>query len=388
MKGILRFVFLLIFAGCVFALPQCSNNEFFDETEEVFDEIDEIDHSVIPLVGYSHIALIARITYNSAEWSLCVMDKSGNNFRKIVDKVAACQKPVRSHSGTRLLFTAVKFDSWVDKDNTVHTSSEYELYMVNINGTGLTLIDRIGDDEIGQFGSVAWSPDDKYIIYVRSYDNAWDKTYLILYNISDSTDTVLQTEGNVCCPSFSPDGKQIAYCSSLGSSHHIYKMDVNGTNNQLIIQNASAPVWSPQGDKIVYTISGKDRSPQISVANADGSNQKQLTSSVSPKWWDTGFPRGGNSAPQWTPDGQKIVYVSSENDKEEIFIMNANGSQQKRLTKAEYWDGSPEVTPDGKSILFHSRRSDMPESGICIMNLNGSNQKVISTVGAYPVACK
>jgi Tol biopolymer transport system component len=68
--------------------------------------------------------------------------------------------------------------------------------------------------------------------------------------------------------------------------------------------------------------------------------------------------------------------------------MHVDGSQKTRLTKAEYWDGSPEITPDGKSILFHSRRSDMMESGICIMDLDGSNQKVLSKVGTYPVACK
>ena len=77
-----------------------------------------------------------------------------------------------------------------------------------------------------------------------------------------------------------------------------------------------------------------------------------------------------------------------ENDKEEIFIMNADGNKKTRLTKAEYWDGSPEITPDGNYILFHSRRSDMMESGICIMKLDGSGEKVLSKVGTYPIACR
>ena len=277
-------------------------------------------------------------------------------------------------------------------------SSEYELCIINIDGTRLTVIDRVSNTEAGKFGNVAWSPDDSHIVYVRSYDNYWDKTYLILYNILENTHSIIQTEGNVCSPVFSPDGTQIAYCTTVEAdnngyeyplyNHNIYIMDVNGNNNQLVISNAASPKWSPQGNKIVYSTNGKDRSSQISVANADGSHQKQLTSTVSPGWWDTGFPRDGNSDPQWTPDGKKIVYVSHDNEKAEIFIMNVDGSKKTRLTKAEYWDGSPEITPDGKYILFHSRRAAMMDSGICIMKIDGSSQKVLSNVGANPVACK
>ena len=366
-------VLLLICTGCIFMLSQCDNGEFIDNNP----------------YEYSSIACIARITDNSAEWSLCNIDNLGN-IQKIVDKTVACRKPIRSHFGTRLLFSAVSA-------NSSYTASRYELYIVNTDGTNLTLIDRIDYAEDGGFGNFAWSPDDSQIVYVRSYDNYWDKSYLILFDISNNTHTVLQTEGNVCSPKFSPDGTQIAYCATVESdityvhslnNHHIYKMDVDGNNNQLIIQEASYPQWSSQGDKIVYLISGQDGSSQISVANADGSGQKQLTSSVSPGWWDTGFPRDGNSNPQWTPDGKKIVYVSWENEKSEIFIMNADGSKQTRLTKAEFRDENPEITPDGKHILFASRRTDMMNSGVCVMNLDGSGQRVISKVGIHPVACR
>ena len=373
-----RFLFLLIGISCIFALSQCSKSEFDDEYNII---------PIDPFFDYSSIAFIARITDNSADWSLCVMDASGKGIRKIVDMTVACQKPVRSHSGTRLIFTAVDFKYWVNDDNSVGGSSEYGLYIVNTDGTNLTLIDGIKPTEAGGFGSVAWSPDDKQIVYVRTYDNYWDERYLILYNLSDNTYTTLQTERNVCSPKFSPNGKQIVYCASTETGHHIYKMDVNGNNNQLIISNASSPKWSPQGDKIVYLSSGIDRSSQISVANADGSGQKQLTSSVSSGWWDTGFPRNGNEDPQWTPDGKKIVYVSWENGRPEIFIMNADGSNQTRLTTAEFRDENPEITPDGQYILFSSRRSNM-RGGIVIMSLDGSNQRVFSNVGNYPVACR
>ena len=378
-----KFLVFLIGIGYIYTCLQCDNNENLYDGYD-FDNNESWD--------YSSIACIARITANSADWSLCVMDDSGKNMKKIVDKTVACQKPARSHFGTKLLLTAVKFDSWVNEDNSVGMSSEYELYIVNTDGTMLTLIDRIDKTESGNFGNFAWSPDDRQIVYVKlTYYSGWSKNDLILYNIIDQTHTILQTEGDVCSPNFSPDGKQITYCATVEYEHHIFKMDVDGNNNRLIIQHAGSPKWSPQGDKILYSSTGKDRSAQISVANADGSNQKQLTSSVSPGWWDTGFPREGNSDPQWTPDGKKIVYVSYENEKSEIFIMNVNGDSKKRLTNAKYRDSSPEVSPDGKYILFESVRNDMiggVNPGICIMSNEGKHQKVLSKIGVYPVACK
>jgi len=375
-------VFLLVCLCCVFTFPQCSDSDLIDG--EIFN------NNVVPVepFNYSSVAFIARITENSGDWSLCTIDKLGNNMRKIVDMTVDCKKPVRSNSGTKLLFTAVNFDYWTDENYIFHSSSEYELYIVNTDGTGLTLIDRIDKTEHDFFRGVAWSPDDSQIVYVRSYDDSLDKTRLILYNISNNTRTVLQTEGSVCLPHFSPDGTKIAYCSSTETGHDIFIMDVYGNKNQLIISNGSAPKWSPRGDKIVYITSGKDRSSQISVANADGTGQKQLTTTVSPKWWDTGFPRGGNYDPQWTPDGKKIVYVSEENDSMEIMIINADGSKKTRLRKTLYKDTDPEVTPDGKYILHSSTHTEFMNDGIYVMKLDGNSRKEITKTGNYPVACK
>jgi len=326
-------VFLLICISCVFSLSQCNKSGLFD------DENHDDGCFIIPLnpvapFDYSSVAFIARITENSSDWSLCVMDKTGNNMKKIFEKTVGCQKPIRSHSGTRLLFIATTHEYWVDEDNAFRGSSEYGLYIVNTDGTGLTLIDHIDHTEDGNFGSVAWSPDDSQIVYVRTYDNYWEKSYLIFFNISDNTQTILETEINVCSPNFSHDGKQIIYCATSETGHHIYKMDLDGNNNQLIISNASSPKLSPQGNKIAYSSSGKDGSSQIFVADACGHNQKQLTSTVSPRLWP-GWPPDGNGDPQWTQDGKKIVYVSSENERAEIFIMNADGNNKTRLTKAE-----------------------------------------------------
>lgn len=345
-----KITYLLVCIACVLLFTKCeknNNDEFPLSTEH-----------------WNSIACIARITENSSAWSVCIMDKDGNNMRKIVDKSFGFPIPIRSHSGTQLLFL---MDG---------------LYFVGTDGTGLTLIE-------GANGNADWSPDDKQIAYIKYSGDGRETSELFIYNIADKTHIRLSSnERDKGCVKFLPNGKKIAYCVRDGNSVNINTIDVDGKNNQLLIQNGHSPIWSPKGDKIAYLSCGIDGSSQIFVANADGSNQKQLTSTVSPKWLDTGFPRDGNEDPQWTPDGKKIVYVSWENEKPEIFIMNADGSGQTRLTKAEYRDEYPEVTPDGNYILFTSRRSDMMNGGICLMKLDGSNQKVISKIGICPVACK
>ena len=376
-------------------LSQCEKIDLFDD--KCYDD-GCIIYPALPVVpfDYSSIAFIARITPNSADWSLCVMDKSGNNMQKIFDGTVACQKPVRSNCGTQLLFRSVVFEYWTNPDNSFGSSSEFSLHIVNTDGTGLTLIDHIGTHEIGNFGGFDWSPDDKYIVYVK-HSEGYTKRELILYNVSNKTHTVLRTEGNICTPQFSPNGRQIAYCAIVESdpifmnshrNHHIFVIDVDGKNNRLLIREGSSPRWSPQGDRIAYISSGELGSSQIFVASACGHNQRQLTTTISPQRWPGPYAPGGNSDPQWTPDGKKIVYVSQENERSEIFIMNADGSNQTRLTTAEFHDNTPEVTPDGKYILFSSRRSDTMEGGIIKMTLDGKNQRVISNTGIYPIACR
>ena len=363
-------VFLLTCISCVVALSQCNKGEFLDDGNHI--------NPIVPF-DYSSVAFIGR-----EEAGLYIMDSSGNNIRKIVDTLTY-EKPARSHCGTKLLFSTSTYDTCIGEDNSVNLiNGQQRLYFVNTDGTDLTLIDKM--NKFGYFANADWSPDDTQIVYVKSdYYNGVD---LILYDISTQTHKVLINKAQISTPKFSPDGKEIAYSASVDIGYQIYKIDVSGKNDQLIIKNGFSPRWSPQGDKIAYTILEIGVNMQIFVADVNGYNKKQLTHTIPSQKWPPVKPLDGNEDPQWTPDGKKIVYVSWENERPEIFIMNADGSKQKRLTTAEFRDEQPEITPDGKYILFTSRRSDMMNNGIIIMTLDGKNQRVLSKSGIFPVACR
>lgn len=309
----------------------------------------------------SGILFISHRTENNADWSLLSMNRDGTDQHKITELIVRCNKPVVSHSGKIVLFVHYTDDFF------------YELYSVNVDGTNLTLIDKAK-----RFcGSADWSPDDSKIIYSKSRNENTDDKDLILANLNNGKKTILTDFGDNTQGKFSKNN-QIAYCyQSNNNSCDIYLMDMDGSNKHKIIANASCPVWSPDGKRIAYQSPIDNGSSQIFVANSDGTNQKQFTSTFSSHFWP-GWAPDGNYDPKWTPDGKKIVYVSWEDEDPEIYIMNSDGSTQKKLTSNDQRDEYPEITSDGKFILFSSKRNMEMDAEIFIMNLDGKNQRALT----------
>ena len=140
-------------------------------------------------------------------------------------------------------------------------------------------------------------------------------------------------------------------------------------------QNNTSTVQNYKG-RILF-VSERDGNPEIYVMNADGSNQIRLTNNAS---YDLN--------PIFSPDGKKIAFVSDRDGNPEIYVMNADGSNQTRLTADPSYDYSPTWSPDSTKIAFISNRggsSNTSSSGVSkisykiyIMNVDGSEQKVIS----------
>ena len=99
-------------------------------------------------------------------------------------------------------------------------------------------------------------------------------------------------------PTFSPDGKQIAFESDRGGTQQIYVMNSDGSNQRRISfgeGSHSTPVWSPRGDLIAFTKRSQDKF-SIGVVKPDGSGERVLT---------TGFH---NEGPTWSPNGRVIMF--------------------------------------------------------------------------------
>jgi TolB protein len=110
--------------------------------------------------------------------------------------------------------------------------------------------------------------------------------------------------------------------------------------------------------------------------NADGSDQNRLTSSGTtdrdPNRITSNISGDSARDPAWSSDGAKIAFTTTRDGNPEIYVMNADGSVQIRLTNNEAFDYAPAWSPDGRRISFTSHRDGNGE--IYVMNTDGSDQ--------------
>ena len=118
-------------------------------------------------------------------------------------------------------------------------------------------------------------------------------------------------------------GREIAFISDRGGSPQIYVMDVSGANQRPLAArggHADSPSWSPDGRYIAFTYGGAG-SFQIFVSDIASGQLVQLTS------------HGRNESPTWSPDGRHLAFQSNRSGRWEIWQMHIDGSGQRQLTK-------------------------------------------------------
>jgi Tol biopolymer transport system component/ribosomal protein L40E len=179
-------------------------------------------------------------------------------------------------------------------------------------------------------------------------------------------------------PSWSHDGTQIVFNSDRDGNDEIYVMDSDGTSARRLTYSLLSdrnPCWSSDGKRIIFVSDRDETEGEIYVMDSDGSNVKRLThNSVY------------DGQPVWSPDDTRIVFTSSRDVKymEDIYIMNADGGDQVNLTEGvREEDCDPTWSPDGKYIVFSSFRGGGPD--IYRMDRNGGNLKRLTwNGGRYP----
>jgi len=113
-------------------------------------------------------------------------------------------------------------------------------------------------------------------------------------------------------------------------------------------------------------VSERDWNAEIYVMDADGNNLRKLTNHLA-----------SEKSPSWSPDGQSIVFQSDRDGAKnsEIYVMDADGNNLHRLTNHPASDGSPSWSPDGQRIAFQSNRDGGKNPEIYVMDANGNNPR-------------
>lgn len=119
--------------------------------------------------------------------------------------------------------------------------------------------------------------------------------------------------------------------------------------------------WSPDGTKLAF-VSDVGLTPEIFVAEADGSNPVQVTDNDYPDYWIV-----------WSSDSQQIAFVSKRDGNSEIYLMNADGSDQRNLTNDPSEDYNPLFSAADSQLSFASNRASQFDDRYYVMDASGSN---------------
>lgn len=304
-----------------------------------------------PDSGETHLARIRQLTF------------SGNNAESYF-----------SADGTKLIFQRQPvLDQGCDQE-----------YIMNTDGSGLH---RISNGE-GRTTCGYFFPGGRRILYSSTFKYApacppvpdhshgyvWPLSHLEIYTAKvDGSDLRPLTSNGAynAEATVSQDGKKIIFTSTKDGDLELYTMNTDGSDIRRITHRVGydgGAFFSPDGKYIVwragYPETAADTADYLTllherlvrpakvelwVANADGSNPRQIT-----------HLGGANFAPYWNPDGKRIIFSSNYPDPHsghfDLYVVNMDGTGLERVTTAPDFDGFPMWSPDGSRLVWASNR--------------------------------
>ena len=174
-------------------------------------------------------------------------------------------------------------------------------------------------------------------------------------------------------PVISPDGRWVVFCSERRGNPDLYALDLKNPGPPRLLTDSDAledaPSFSPDGKSLAF-VSTRSGNADIFVMpfRPEGPDTSVEAKNLTRH-------RGGDFHPAFSPDGKQIAFSSDRDGyrESEIYVMEADGSNVRRLTHSPGWDGSPAWSRDGQWIYFYSQRNATP--GIYRMRPDGSDQK-------------
>jgi TolB protein len=183
--------------------------------------------------------------------------------------------------------------------------------------------------------------------------------------------TALTSPEPIISPSWSPDGARLAYVSFESKKPVIYSHRLASGQRQVVANfkgSNSAPAFSPDGQRLAVTLT-RDGGSQIYLIAADGSGSPtRVTSS-----------NAIDTEPYFAPDGRNLFFTSDRGGSPQIYRVGISGADPVRVSFNGPYNVSPKVSPDGRSLAYISRREG--RYLVILRELSSGNERVMSESG-------
>jgi hypothetical protein len=230
------------------------------------------------------------------------------------------------------------------------------LYLVNADGSGLRkLVDGAREP--------AWSPRGRGLAFLHDVGN---NTRLEVLAAGGTGRTRPVGSHTYCCSPFSWSGDESRIAYEAIGDLGIYVTNVDGSGERLLVEDGSEPAWSPDSSRIAFITN------DLSVINADGTNERQLVTDVAQ-----------SVKPAWSPDGSTILFGrDTSSGDENLYVVNFDGSGERKLTATPIDDDVPaRWSPDGKLVAFVGLTEKFVDETF-VVRPDGSGLKLIDKGGA------
>jgi Tol biopolymer transport system component len=270
-----------------------------------------------------------------------------------------------------LLASARLLGAWLPDEGQIafHSTRRMvqDIYLYDVRSAQLLNLTQTRDrDE----RSPTWSPDGEQFVYVaRGGENQSDE--LFLRDLRSGSNQQITADGsNSYMPNWSPDGKTIAYVVAY---NRVTTMSLDGSTQPRALIRGFIPHWSPDGTQIAFTSTDVSGGAYIGIINADGSGSRFLTVGAV-NYSDANF----------APDNRHIVAVSSRQRSLDLYLLDSTCMPQcqdraVRLTDNPGNDHAPDWSSDGQQIVYTCAEVDSPTTHICLLDLRTNTTRVLTT---------
>jgi TolB protein len=280
----------------------------------------------------------------------------------MADEIHQTQRALRGVARTKLAFSSDRNRERVT--GTIENRDVKEIYVADYDGENQRRI------TINRALNImpSWSPDGRSIAYISYRTGTPD---IFISNIFQGTmENPTKGIGQNFLPVFSPDGTRLAFSSTRDGASEIYVVNRDGSGVRRLTNNPAidvTPTWSPNGTQIAFT-SDRSGTPQIWVVGADGLNLRRVT-------YESFADR-----PTWSPAPyNEIAFASRTGPGFDLKVLNLASGETRQITFGEGTNESPAWSPNGRHLAFMSTRAG--RSQIFTVDRDGRNIRQLTKDG-------